>query len=103
MNLNDLLLAFNGILALFASIYMLYYGIKVYSSHTPVRRTVYIIIGLALLYQVIIYLLAITNVLAYAEINEKIEYHTLIRPIVSVYFLAPVAMDMIQRKFGGLK
>ena len=103
MNWNDLILIFNALIALICSTYMLYYGIKVYRFHQPARRTVYIIIGVALAYHVFAYSLAIFNVVGYAEIpTEAIEFTTLVRPLVSIFFLAPVAVDMVQRKFGGL-
>jgi hypothetical protein len=104
MTLDEVLIVFNSAIALFSAIYMLYHGIKTYSNHKPIRRIVYVLIGLVMLYHVGVYMLALSNVLPYAEMGvDNVEFTTLIRPIVSLYFLAPVALDLVQRKYGGLK
>jgi hypothetical protein len=104
MTINEALIIFNSIIAWVTTSYMLYYGIRVYSNHSPIRRIVYIVIGLALLYQLLAYMMALAGWFPYVEVRtEKLEYSTLIRPIVSIYLMAPVALDIIQRKYGGLK
>lgn len=86
-----------------AAIYMLYFGLVKYSRHEPARRIVYILIGLLLLYHGIIYSLVIFHVLGGYEGMEPPEYSDYLRPLVSLFLFAPVAVDIVQRRWGRLK
>lgn len=104
MTANQLLIMFNGLVAMACSVYMLRYGIFIYRHHAPVRRAVYVLIGLAMLYHCVIYGLALWDIIPYNALSAKtVDFTTLVRPLVSLYFLAPVVVDIIQRKYGGLK
>jgi hypothetical protein len=106
MNINLLNIILNALIGLGASTYMLYQAFRRYGFKHPARQAVYGLVGLLILYNVLIYVAVLTGWLPVPgphEIGEMWEYSDFVRPIVSLFFLSPVAVDMVLRKYGGAR
>jgi hypothetical protein len=104
MNINLLNITINALIGLGASVYMFVQAFHRYWLKAPIRQTVYTLVGLTILYNVLVYVAVLTGWLPLPgphEVGEIWEYSDFVRPMVSLFFLAPVAVDIVLRKYGG--